>query len=122
MALLVMLSGVAMAQVQSGKVYRIVSGKYGTVITESLVEHTLSCVTKGGDTDYQQMWEFTQNENGKYVISNVLTRRILQNESGIALPDRTTLYEAYADVVERKYHNSAYYPLLCARYMDVADD
>ena len=89
MALLVMLSGVAMAQVQSGKVYRIVSGKYGTVITESLVEHTLSCVTKGGDTDYQQMWEFTQNEKGKYVISNVLTRRILQNESGTNVAFKT---------------------------------
>lgn len=47
---------------------------------------------------------------------------ILQNESGIALPDKVTKYEAYADVTGRKYHNSSYYPMLVARYMDEADD
>lgn len=78
--MLVMLSGVVMAQVESGKVYRIVSGKYGTVITSSLAEHTLSCVEEGGSTDYQQMWQFTQENNGKFSIKNVFTGRYIQHQ------------------------------------------
>ncbi len=81
LAMLVMLAGVVMAQVESGKVYRIVSSKYETVITASPITHALSCVSKGGETDYQQMWEFTLEENGKYSIMNVFSRRYLQNES-----------------------------------------
>lgn len=65
----------------------------------------------------------------QYVVMNVAEAGaaeqqlvILQNESGIALPDKVTKYEAYADVTGRKYHNSSYYPMLVARYMDEADD
>ena len=88
LTLLVMFSAVAMAQVESGKVYRIVSSKYGTVITASPISHALSCVTKGSETDYQQMWEFTEN-NGKYSIKNVFSRRYLQNESGTNVQFKT---------------------------------
>ena len=70
LALLVMLSGVVMAQVNSGKVYRIVNSKYGTVITASPVEHKLRCVEKGTADDYQQMWEFTYDaDKDKYSIT-----------------------------------------------------
>lgn len=80
LALLVMFAGVATAQVESGKVYRIVSGKYKTVVTANPVSHKLSCVTAGGDEDYQQMWKFTLEEDGKYSIMNVFSQRYLQNE------------------------------------------
>ena len=80
--MLVMFSGVVMAQVESGKVYRIVSSKYETVITASPITNALSCVTKGTETDYPQMWEFVLDEaSGKYAIQNVFSRRYLQNES-----------------------------------------
>ncbi|MBR4989314.1 MAG: M60 family metallopeptidase [Bacteroidaceae bacterium] len=83
LTLLVMLSGVAMAQVESGKVYRIVSSKYNTVITASPITSKLTCVSKGSEADYQQMWEFTLDANtGKYYIQNVFSRRYIQNESG----------------------------------------
>ena len=96
-----MFSGVAMAQVQSGKVYRIVSKKYGTVITENLLTHQLSCVEKGTNTDFQQMWEFTINdEKGKYVINNVLTQRILQNESATNVQFKTGTDSVYFVVKE----------------------
>ena len=65
----------------------------------------------------------------QYVVMNVAEAGaekpqlvILQNESGIGLPDKVTKYEAYADVSGRKYHDSSYYPLLVARYMDESDD
>ena len=82
LALLVMSAGVVTAQVESGKVYRIVSSKYETVITSSPITNALSCVTKGTETDYPQMWEFVLDEkSGKYAIQNVFSRRYLQNES-----------------------------------------
>ena len=90
LALLVMFSGVVMAQVSSGKVYRIVSSKYETVITASPITNALSCVTKGGNTDYQQMWEFTLDEaSGKYSIQNVFSRRYIQNETGTNVAFKT---------------------------------
>lgn len=64
----------------------------------------------------------------QYVVMNVAKAGeeeqllILQNESGIALPDRTTLYEAYADVSGRMYYKSDNYPVLVARYMDESDN
>ncbi|MBQ2289897.1 MAG: M60 family metallopeptidase, partial [Bacteroidaceae bacterium] len=81
LALLVMFAGVATAQVESGKVYRIVSSKYRTVITASPITNKLSCVSAGGETDYQQMWEFTLDETtGKYCIQNIFSRRYIQRE------------------------------------------
>ena len=81
-ALLVMLATFAVAQVEDGKVYRIVSAKYGTVMSESPILHTLSCATKGTDTDYHEMWKFVAADNGKYTIQNVYTQRYIQYETG----------------------------------------
>ena len=90
LTLLVMSAGVAMAQVTSGKVYRIVSSKYETVITASPITNKLSCVTKGDASDYQQMWEFEADANGeKYTIRNVFSRRYLQNETGTNVQFKT---------------------------------
>ena len=70
-----------MAQVNSGKVYRIVNSKYGTVVTASPIEHKLRCVEKGAADDYQQMWEFTYDaDKDKYSIQNVYSRRYVQNQ------------------------------------------
>ena len=64
-----------MAQVESGKVYRIVSAKYSTVITANPVSQSLTCVTKGGESDYQQMWKFEEASDGKFYIMNVFSGR-----------------------------------------------
>ena len=81
-ALLVMLTTFAVAQVEDGKVYRIVSAKYGTVMSESPIMHTLSCASKGADTDYHEMWQFNATDDGKYTIKNVYTQRYIQYEDG----------------------------------------
>ena len=79
-----MFAGVATAQVESGKVYRIVSSKYKTVITASPITNKLSCVSAGTETDYQQMWEFTLDETtGKYCIQNIFSRRYIQREGSM---------------------------------------
>lgn len=80
LTLLLMLSSMVMAQVESGKVYRIVNGQYGTVVSASPIWNTLSCVTEGAATDYQQMWLITATENGKYIIQNVFSQKYLQNQ------------------------------------------
>ena len=64
-AFLVMLAAFATAQVEDGKIYRIVSAKYGTVMSESPILHTLSCATKGTATDYHEMWKFNAAGDGK---------------------------------------------------------
>ena len=69
-----------MAQVESGNVYRIVSAKYGTVITANPVSQELTCVAKGDESDYQQMWKFEEANNGKFYIMNVFSGRYIQNE------------------------------------------
>ena len=89
MTLLVMFATVLMAQVESGKVYRIVNGKYGTVISANPHSHKLACVTEGTAEDYQQMWKFEVTENGKYTIQNVYTKRYLQNERGTNVAYKT---------------------------------
>ena len=81
LTLLVMLSSVVMAQVESGKVYRIVSSKYGTVITANPLSHKLTCVTKGDDSDYQQMWKFESDNDGKFYIMNVFSGRYIQSNT-----------------------------------------
>ena len=77
-----MLATFAMAQVEDGKVYRIVSAKYGTVMSESPILHTLSCASKGTATDYHEMWQFDATDDGKYTIQNVYTQRYVQYETG----------------------------------------
>ena len=81
-AFLVMLAAFATAQVEDGKIYRIVSAKYGTVMSESPILHTLSCATKGTATDYHEMWKFNAAGDGKYTIQNVYTQRYIQYETG----------------------------------------
>ena len=81
-AFLVMLAAFATAQVEDGKVYRIVSAKYGTVMSESPILHTLSCASKGAATDYHEMWKFNAAGDGKYTIQNVYTQRYVQYEAG----------------------------------------
>ena len=82
LALLVMFSGVVMAQVESGKVYRIVSAKYNTVITANPITHRMTCVAPGGNEDYWQLWEFVAMDGGKYAIKNVLTGLYVQGSGG----------------------------------------
>ena len=84
-----MVSSVAMAQVEDGKAYRIVNGKYGTVISASPITHQLNCVAEGTDTDYQQMWMFEKQDDGRFLIKNVFTRRYVQNESGTNVAFKT---------------------------------
>ena len=81
-AFLVMLATFAFAQVEGGKVYRIVSAKYGTVMSESPILHTLSCASKGTATDYHEMWMFNAADDGKFTIQNVYTQRYVQYETG----------------------------------------
>ena len=101
LTLLVMFATVAVAQVESGKVYRIVSSKYETVITASPITHKLSCVTKGDASDYQQMWEFEADAKGeKYAIKNVFSRRYLQNETGTNVQFKTGTDKVYFAVKE----------------------
>lgn len=82
LTLLVMLSTASYSQVENGKVYRIISGKYGTAVSESPILHTLSCASPGGETDYHEMWKFTETEDGKFTIQNVYTQRYVQYENG----------------------------------------
>ena len=88
-AFLVMLAAFATAQVEDGKVYRIVSAKYGTVMSESPILHTLSCASKGTATDYHEMWKFNAADDGKYTIQNVYTQRYVQYETGRNVQWRT---------------------------------
>ena len=77
-----MLTTFAVAQVEDGKVYRVVNSKYGTVLSESPIYNTLSCVSKGGESDYNEMWKFIATGDGKFTIQNVYTQRYVQNNSG----------------------------------------
>lgn len=94
LTLLVMFASVAMAQVETGKVYRIVSAKYGTVISANPITNKLTCVSKGTESDYQQMWKFTATNNGKYYIQNLFSQRYIQNEEG-----RNVLFKTDIDPV-----------------------
>ena len=99
-AFLVMLATFAMAQVEDGKVYRIVSAKYGTVMSESPILHTLSCASKGAATDYHEMWQFNAAGDGKFTIKNVYTQRYMQYEAGRNVVWKTGLSEIQFTVTE----------------------
>ena len=102
LTLLVLLSTVAMAQVQSGKVYRIVNSKYETVISASPISNKLSCVTEGTATDYQQMWKITATEDGKYTIQNVFSQKYLQNQESRETAFYTGASEVAFTIVENQ--------------------
>ena len=99
-AFFVMLATFAMAQVEDGKVYRIVSAKYGTVMSESPILHTLSCASKGAATDYHEMWQFDATDDGKFTIKNVYTQRYMQYEAGRNVQWKTGLSETKFTVTE----------------------
>ncbi len=68
----------AMAQIESGKVYRIVNLNYGTAASEKFVDNTVSCNSIGSKSDYNQLWIITETATeGKYTIQNVFTGRNL---------------------------------------------
>ena len=99
-AFLVMLATFAFAQVEDGKIYRIVSAKYGTVMSESPILHTLSCASKGTETDYHEMWKFNAAGDGKYTIQNVYTQRYIQYETGKNVVWRTGTNQTQFSVAE----------------------
>ena len=99
-AFLVMLTTFAMAQVEDGKVYRIVSSKYGTVVSESPIKSTLSCTPKGDEKSYQEMWKFTATDDGRFTIQNVYTQRYMQYAAGKNVQWKTGLSETQFAVTE----------------------
>lgn len=101
-AFLVMLTTFAMAQVENGKVYRIVSSKYGSVMSESPIMNTLSCAPKGDEKSYQEMWKFTAAEDGRFTIRNVYTQRYVQYEAGRNVQWKTGLSETQFAVTENE--------------------
>lgn len=107
-ALLVMFAAVATtAQVESGKVYRMVNKLYGTVAAESAVNNTINCEAIGTNTDWQQMWIITEAAiEGMYTIQNVYTGRNLHFENGTNVPFYTVNEESYALYIN---DNSSYF-------------
>lgn len=100
-AFFVMLATFAMAQVEDGKVYRIVSSKYDNkVVSESPIKNTLSCTPKGDAKSYQEMWKFTAAEDGRFTIQNVYTQRYVQYETGRNVQWKTGLTETRFAVTE----------------------
>ena len=107
-AFLVMLATFAMAQVEAGKVYRIVNAKYGTVMSESPILHTLSCASAGAATDYHEMWKFDAADDGKFAIQNVYTQRYIQYEAGRNVVWRTASQIVKFSVVATPGLNGCY--------------
>ena len=103
-----MLATFAFAQVEDGKIYRIVSAKYGTVMSESPILHTLSCASKGGETDYHEMWKFNAAGDGKYTIQNVYTQRYVQYETGKNVVWRTGTNQTQFSVTENPMLKGCY--------------
>ncbi|MBQ8365772.1 MAG: M60 family metallopeptidase [Bacteroidaceae bacterium] len=96
--LLVMFATVATtAQIESGKVYRIVNKMYGTVAAESAVNNTVNCENKGTNTDWQQLWIITDaGLSSYYTIQNVYTGRNLHFEQSTNNPFYTVQNANYA--------------------------
>ena len=80
----------------TGRVF-LCRGKIVEVFTEDDIQYLVMDVAPEGSTEQQLV--------------------ILQNESAVTHPDKTTVYRAYADVIGRRYYNSTYCPLLICRYM-----
>ncbi len=107
-ALFVMLATVATtAQIESGKVYRLVNKLYGTVAAESAVNNTINCENKGTSADWQQLWIITETATtGMYTIQNVYTGRNLHFEGTTNRPFYTVIDENYALYI---IDNSSYF-------------
>lgn len=92
-----LVSVAAMAQVESGKVYRIVNKLYGTVAYENIGNHTIGCNDSGTSTDYNQMWIITETSvASRYTIQNVYTGRNLHFENGTNVPFYTVEDPSYS--------------------------
>lgn len=67
--------------------------------------------------------EVYTEDNIQYLVMNVAAEGeeeqlvILQNDSAVTNPDKSTVYRAYADVLGRQYYGTQYCPLLICRYM-----
>lgn len=95
------------AQIESGKVYRLVNKLYGTVASESAVNHTINCENAGTNNDWQQMWIITETATeSMYTIQNVYTSRNLHFENGTNVPFYTVNDAGYALYIN---DNSAYF-------------
>ena len=97
--LLVMFAAVSVtAQIESGKVYRMVNKMYGTVAAESAVNNNINCEKRGTKTDWQQMWLITEAapSSSYYTIQNVYTGRNLHFENGTNRPFYTVADKTYA--------------------------
>ena len=106
--LLVMFAAVSVtAQIESGKVYRMVNKLYGTVAAESAVNNTINCEKRGTSSDWQQLWIITETATESlYTIQNVYTGRNLHFESATNRPFYTVKDENYALFIN---DNSSYF-------------
>ena len=106
--LLVMFAAVSVtAQIESGKVYRMVNKLYGTVAAESAVNNTINCEKRGTSSDWQQLWIITETATESlYTIQNVYTGRNLHFESATNNPFYTVKDENYALFIN---DNSSYF-------------
>lgn len=95
------------AQIESGKVYRMVNKLYGTVAAESAVRNTINCEEIGTNEDWQQMWIITETATeSMYTIQNVYTGRNLHFENGTNNPFYTVKDAGYALYIN---DNSSYF-------------
>ena len=86
----------ATAQVESGKVYRIINKLYGTTAFEKVADHTVGCAKVGTITDYNQLWIITETAvESCYTIQNVYTGRNLGFQNGTNVPFYTTPNTGY---------------------------
>ena len=110
--LLVMFATIAAtAQVESGKVYRIVNKLYGTVAFEKVADHTVNCKKAGSSTDYNQMWIIKETSiASRYTIQNVYTGRNLGFQNGTNVPFYTTTDTGYSLYINdnSQYFNGCY--------------
>lgn len=97
LTLLVMFATIAAtAQVESGKVYRIVNKLYGSYVYESVVDNTVKCSSKSTSTDYNQLWTITETSvEGNYTIKNLYTGRYLCFEQNKNVTFRTLIEPTY---------------------------
>lgn len=95
------------AQIESGKVYRMVNKLYGTVAAESAVNNTINCEKRGTSSDWQQLWIITETATESlYTIQNVYTGRNLHFESATNNPFYTVKDKNYALFIN---DNSSYF-------------
>ena len=106
-----MLATFATAQVESGKVYRIVNKMYGTAAFERVADNTVNCKKIGSSTDYNQMWIITETSiASRYTIQNVYTGRNLGFQNGTNVPFYTTTDTSYSLYINdnSQYFNGCY--------------